>query len=171
MLCTPDQAELRQQLLERQLALIRQSESIIANYGWQLEGLQRQLQRSSPLNQILNQRQRLDDTLRGMHQVADHLFALERACLEGMQLRLANLSPQAVLQRGYAIVTHHPSGGLVYRANQAKNGEELAVRLADGSLTVQVTHNPLDSRNAELDFRASNGRDSKPTPGGEERDA
>ncbi len=52
--------------------------------------------------------------------------------------RVVSLSPDATLQRGYAVV-QHPDGGVVREASETGVGEQLAVRLASGRLTVNVT--------------------------------
>ena len=47
------------------------------------------------------------------------------------------MSPLAVLERGYAVVTND-EGKVVRHANQAPLGETLHVRLHDGELRVRV---------------------------------
>ena len=58
-----------------------------------------------------------------------------RRSLELLSARLQALGPNAVLQRGYALVSDR-QGGLVTDAEQVKSGDRLKVRLARGTLGV-----------------------------------
>ena len=66
------------------------------------------------------------------------LLALERrvARLDTAQARLAALSPTATLERGYAIVRR--GDGVVRSAGQVETGDEITVRVADGSFGAKV---------------------------------
>jgi exodeoxyribonuclease VII large subunit len=66
------------------------------------------------------------------------LLAIERrrARLDTLHARLATLSPLATLDRGYAIV--HRGDELVRSAEQVAPGEEIDVRVADGSFGATV---------------------------------
>jgi exodeoxyribonuclease VII large subunit len=138
MLCTPDRLELRQALAERVSDLGRLMETRLDDCRWKITDQRSALRRYSPLGYIRSQRQRLDETSHAGQQALSHLIELHHAHLGGMQMRLVGLSPQSVLQRGYAIVTHHPHGSLVSSARDAVRGEALRVRLADGSFIVRV---------------------------------
>ncbi len=144
MLCTPDREELRQALAERTAGLARSMQACLDDCRWRLNETQNELRRYSPLGFIRSQRQRLDEIAHTGEQAAGHLLELQRAKLAGQSARLASLSPQSVLQRGYAIVTHHPQGRLVQGARDAVRGEALRVRLADGSFVVRVSENSPD---------------------------
>jgi exodeoxyribonuclease VII large subunit len=60
-----------------------------------------------------------------------------RARLDSLSMQLKHLSPLQVLDRGYAIV-QDSSGHVVKDAGETAAGEELRVRLAKGSLRVEV---------------------------------
>ena len=64
---------------------------------------------------------------------------LERANLRvsALELSLAHLNPQAVLQRGYAIVTK-ADGAIVHDTDQLAIGEAVAVALARGSASARI---------------------------------
>jgi exodeoxyribonuclease VII large subunit len=53
--------------------------------------------------------------------------------------QLDSLSPLAVLGRGYAIARRLDDGRIVRRASDVASGDELALRLAEGSVEVRVT--------------------------------
>jgi exodeoxyribonuclease VII large subunit len=74
----------------------------------------------------------------------ERLGAAARRLLDRSRLRLAAtggrldaLSPLAVLERGYAIA-RDPDGRVLRRAAEARKGQELSVRLADGELGCRV---------------------------------
>ena len=66
------------------------------------------------------------------------LLALERrtARLDTVHARLSALSPTATLERGYAIVRR--GDGVVRSAGQVESGDEITVRVADGSFGAKV---------------------------------
>jgi exodeoxyribonuclease VII large subunit len=142
MLCCPDREELRQALREQVFHLDRCIETILEDYQWAVSEARQGLLHNSPLSQILNQRQRVDDLSRSASQAIHHHLSLQQARLDGTALRLASLNPHSVLHRGYAIVTRRPKGGLVNSVQQVTSGDALDVRVADGKFTVQVTDNP-----------------------------
>ncbi|SJM93577.1 Exodeoxyribonuclease 7 large subunit (fragment) [Crenothrix polyspora] len=51
---------------------------------------------------------------------------------------LNTLSPLATLNRGYAIASHHLSGGLIRSTEQVKIGDMIQIRLAQGHFTSQI---------------------------------
>ena len=52
-----------------------------------------------------------------------------------MSKRLLSLSPEAVLSRGYAIVTRNEDGAVVSKVSQARGG--MKVRVSDGEFNVK----------------------------------
>jgi len=54
-----------------------------------------------------------------------------------LQMRLNALNPQAVLERGYAMVTQ-TSGEVVRSINQVQPNEDLQVKVSDGQFDVRV---------------------------------
>ncbi len=141
-LAVPDQLELRaahQALSVRleaaflsQISTSRQKQSLLAN----------RLQRFSPINQIRSYRQLLDDFSRRGQQAVDHSLELKKLRLNSLETRLANLNPLAVLQRGYAILSHPAASDgkveIIRSVHQVEDGDALQARVADGTFTVKV---------------------------------
>ncbi len=136
-LATPDQADLRHTLAEMRSALARSLQTALQNRRWTLSDLQHRLRRHSPQTRIQNHRQRLDEWLRRAGTGLAHRLSMERARLEGTALRLEALSPLAVLERGYAVVSR-PDGEVVRSVSQVKTGDALHVRVSDGAFGVRV---------------------------------
>jgi exodeoxyribonuclease VII large subunit len=82
-----------------------------------------------------------DETARAVQRARhrwDVLLQLARADVDQLLARVISLSPQAVLNRGYAVLSD-PAGCVIRRADQAEPGSQLLARVADGRFTVQVT--------------------------------
>ena len=60
-----------------------------------------------------------------------------RQRLELLEKVMHSYSPQAVLNRGYAIVHHN--GALVSAANQLKAGDAIMIQLANDQIDAEVT--------------------------------
>jgi exodeoxyribonuclease VII large subunit len=141
-LATPNPVQdLRQALDEQVDRLVNALGGSLAARRWALAGQASQLNRQSPIHRISSSRQRLDDLDHRAHQALAHSLALRRAHLQGQQIHLASLGPQAVLQRGYAILTQTgPSGSIVVRSiHQVGPGDHLQAQVADGTFDVSVT--------------------------------
>ena len=65
------------------------------------------------------------------------LLELAEAENAGLLARVVSLSPQAVLDRGYAVLWN-ADGALIRKADQTTAGDELQVRVADGEFSVRV---------------------------------
>lgn len=119
-------------------------ERLRANLNARLEAEQRQLDqlRARPVmtepslmlrdrfTELAQQRERLRRAL-------DNRISLARAQLTAEQARLTALSPQAVLDRGYAIL-RLPGGKILRSAQDVKKGDLLEGVLASGRLVAQV---------------------------------
>jgi len=98
---------------------------------------QHRIEKASPVYRIRNDRQRLDDLGARLETGVTNAFRYRRSEQEGMGKRLAALSPFAVLQRGYAIITN-AAGGVVASVTQVSRDEMLDVKVSDGEFLVRV---------------------------------
>ena len=136
-LAVPDQVELRLVVSEQRKRLERAAAVSIAEGRRQAESLAEQIARVSPLSEINNGRQRVDEFLgRTERGIAGHLRSARESCL-AFQARLASLNPEAILKRGYAILSGE-DGATVYQVGQTSSGEKLQVRVSDGEFEVIV---------------------------------
>ncbi len=139
----------RQQLLERarQLAdeLVGGMEHYLALQTHQVQGLMDRLDLLHPAQQIA-------DSLRHVAQWQSQLvqgmaYALEREeqHLGALAGRLQDLSPLAVLARGYSITFRLPEGRVVAEASQVNPGDRLRTQVARGAVFSTVTEiNPTE---------------------------
>ena len=102
-----------------------------------LDNQRTDLRYNSPLRRVQIERQRLDEVTRWCNSLQAHRIELDVARLKGLGNRLGALSPLAVLQRGYALVTKN--SGVVSSRAQVTQGDHLKVHLRDGEFNAQVT--------------------------------
>jgi len=112
-LVVPDIAELRAQVARARDGLHRGAHRATERHGQRLAAMHERLRRAP-------------------------LLALERrrARLDTVHARLGALSPVATLERGYAIVRR--GDAVVRAADQVTAGDEIAIRVADGSFGARV---------------------------------
>ena len=99
--------------------------------------LTQQLLRHSPFSLVRRERQRLDEvSLRGARALRQQAQVL-RSAFSGLQASLAAMSPHAVLERGYAVVSK-ADGAAISRVGQVAPGESLQVQVSDGRFGARV---------------------------------
>ena len=143
VLATPDRTDLLSELYGMQSRLENAVLVAVDSHRQELESLEQRLRRASPTRHILTERQSLDDwqerSIRAMH----YNLQLHRAHLNGLTSRLLALSPNAIIQRGFAIV-QRPDGSLVHSASEAHPGEALDIYLRDGQVKTRVETVQID---------------------------
>ena len=137
VIVTPDVADLRTNLNDLQNRLETAGEDALETARLRLDESARRLERASPDWRVRNERQRMDEISSRLDRAAAGSLLLRRAHQNGAIARLAALNPQAVLQRGYAIV-HTADGTLVRRAGQMKTGQSVNLTMVDGEAGVRV---------------------------------
>lgn len=111
--------------------------SVVDSHRQRLEYLKRHLEQLSPLWHIHSNRQHLDEvSLNGLRAIRHHL-QLRGSRLNGIASRLAALSPQSVLERGFAIVSTM-DGSPIRSIHQVFAGEQVHTRLVDGQFNARV---------------------------------
>jgi exodeoxyribonuclease VII large subunit len=136
-LAVPDQVELRQAVGELESRLERVGMGAILERRRQAENLADQIERLSPLSEINNGRQRLDELSGRVGRGVESYIRIARESCQAYQARLASLNPEAILKRGYAILTGE-DGGTIYQVGQTSTGETLQVRVSNGEFEVIV---------------------------------
>jgi len=136
-LATPDKTELKSSLAEAVERTSRAISTQVSSMQWELEAHTNRLQLFSPQSRIRSDRQFLDDLTRRGGIALNHWLELQRSGLVGIEQRLRTLSHQSVLSRGYAIVST-PEGRMIHSAAQVMGGDDLDVRVRDGTFGVRV---------------------------------
>jgi exodeoxyribonuclease VII large subunit len=138
-----DQLELSGALKDASRRLGRAIEDRLESPRWRLDELGRRLHMLSPRSRIRSDRQRLDELARRARSTLGHSLLLQRTRLASLEQGLMVLNPQAVLRRGYAIVTM-PTGKLVRSVEQVQSGDHLQIRVTDGQFGVQVEEGKVE---------------------------
>jgi exodeoxyribonuclease VII large subunit len=97
-----------------------------------LGDLESRLIRLSPRRKIEDARQQLDELQGRAAGAIRQALAIRRAQVEGLSRTLDVVSPMAILDRGYALVTRDRDGALVRSVGQVQAGDGLHIRVSDG---------------------------------------
>ena len=103
-----------------------------------VDDLRTRLGYASPLRGIQRDQQRLDGQILRLNATQDHRQEVIRTKLKGLNQRLSALNPQAILARGYAIVTRSGDGKIIGSVTDAKRGEGLKIRVKDGEFDAKI---------------------------------
>ncbi len=136
----PDQNTLRAQIWQWRDSVVQGVVQTIHGKRGEIERATDLLRRFSPRAILDQRRQELDDRQRRMATHEQHRLQLLRQKLSGLNLRLQALSPQATLERGYAIVSRRRDGVVVTRTDQVEPGDRIDVRVSDGHFDGTVNH-------------------------------
>lgn len=136
-LATPDRSELELTLADQEARLDRAAEVLLQNWGANYAALESRLQRVSPLQKILSDRQRIDElAIRAGGALANRLV-LRKTRLDGLEQKMESLNPSAILGRGYAVVARR-DGRIVRRVGDVGAGDEVQIRVSDGDIEATV---------------------------------
>ena len=94
-------------------------------------------QLKDPVRLLEDYRLKLDDLQGHLKLLVDHLLVIKGHHLREIELKLDALSPLAPLRRGYGLVFSE-SGSMIKSVSQAKQDDELRVKLFDGELIARV---------------------------------
>ena len=103
----------------------------------QLAALAARTERQNPAVRLALARRRLEAASQSLNRLALSAIAARATRLDRATARLVALSPLAVLNRGYALV-YTADGQLLRDATEARPGQTIRARLAEGSVTAEV---------------------------------
>jgi exodeoxyribonuclease VII large subunit len=137
-LVVPDRRELMQKLAASKQRMSVRMHARLENDRRYLERLAAARELTRPLERLDQQRQTVDTLASRLESRAEYLLQGCRARVELLSEKLAALSPEAVLARGFAIC--HDEGGQVLRdAAAMQAGANVRVTLHKGGLRASVT--------------------------------
>jgi len=142
--------EQAQRLDELELRLRDAGKSRLRLAAHRLELRRLQLRGAAPLGRLVATRERQASVRQSLVDLLRGQLNGRRRDLERRETALHGLSPLAVLQRGYAILTTE-TGQVVSAADMVSEGEPLLARLGRGSLNVAVTGTHLEGGNGAPD--------------------
>lgn len=134
----PDVAEERLRLTDARSRLTQRVANLIDGERQRLDMMRQRPVLAMPLTVV---DRHAEDVLRLVQRgvdVTDTLLSLQGSRLESLRASVRALSPQATLDRGYAIV-HKASGELVSSPQSVTKGDALRLRVKDGDIAAEVT--------------------------------
>lgn len=132
---TPDRIDLLSSIIGNQKSML---DAVIGGIRYWTGELNRQrvlLKSASPSSSIQMQRQWVDDQIDKLASAVTHMAELRQIQLIGLGHRLESVNPDAVINRGYAIVTRRDNGRVVTSVRQVVNGDKIHIRVKDGGFT------------------------------------
>jgi exodeoxyribonuclease VII large subunit len=135
-LATPNIDDLRAGLEQMTSIIARRVLGHISDSRARLDSSQRMLRQFSPARHISTLRQRIDDWNARIERQQRGTITTLRERLNSRTAALHAASPQAILSRGYAIVSR--DGQRITSVRGAAPGDHIRVQLHDGSFTAQV---------------------------------
>jgi exodeoxyribonuclease VII large subunit len=138
---TPDIAELRATLRRLDERLTGMAYDAVIERANQLSALQRALGHLSPANTVRNNRQRIDELNARMQSHLKATLMLRREQLRSQTAALAAANPEAILSRGYAIITRIDDEVRVVSEDDVPGGTRVKIQLKDGSVNARVEDN------------------------------
>jgi exodeoxyribonuclease VII large subunit len=138
-LCTPDVREIARDIHLAQRALTEMARDGLERRREDVRDLRAALVRASPARRAEQLAQRVDERTRALAALVQRTLLVHRERLHAHAAALNALNPQAVLERGYALVTDEQTGELVRDTASARPGRAITVRVADGDFGATIT--------------------------------
>lgn len=139
-LVVPVSTDLELKVRQRQLELEKNIQKILADRQNQLKYLTSHLKH--PKRRLEEMALRLDELNSRVRLAMDHLLKDCRTGLNHLADKLEVLSPLSILSRGYSITHKLTSEGaigpLLKKAKQVKKGDQLSVKLMEGTIKAEV---------------------------------
>ena len=140
-LVVPDREELEERILFQRRSLFQQVFGDLGDRSQELDQTVWRIQRYAP--DVASWRQRVDDLSHDYWRTLQSYLAMSSERVKALESRLASLSPNSVLARGYALVQRQDNAALVTSVSQVGPGDDLQVSVKDGSFPAQaLSRNP-----------------------------
>ncbi len=137
-LATPDQWDLRAYTAGLRLRMEKEFQETVQSYKQEYLFLRHQLDRRSPQNQIQSGRMTIENYTHQLDQAIRYQADHNHNILNGLMAKLQAVNPLGILERGYSLVMDPSTGEVVRSVHQVSTGEQLNVRVSDGSFQVKA---------------------------------
>lgn len=135
-MASPNREALLNTLLQQQQSLQRSMSHKLSRYMQQLDFLARRL--LSPAQQLTHKQESLAQFGTRLQNSMQQLLGKQQEKLLRLSLNLQHLNPNAVLNRGYALV-QTKTGAIVQASSQLEMGDWVDIRFAEGSAEAEIT--------------------------------
>jgi exodeoxyribonuclease VII large subunit len=138
MTVTPDRLDLLRHIDNMDYTLGYHITNRLNERTQRLDDVEARLMRAAPAQRITSMQQQLDyGALRLRHAIHQHLTRVQDS-ITRLETRLGALDPQAVLQRGFALVRDR-HGQVVRQVTAVQRDDTITIQLSDGQLTARIT--------------------------------
>ncbi|MBD3219551.1 MAG: exodeoxyribonuclease VII large subunit, partial [candidate division Zixibacteria bacterium] len=137
-LTVPDIADLRAVLRNVRLKLSRGAMAYIELAREKLSGLTRSPVFKRPMELVYVRQQEIDDLKLSLQKSMTAYMKYQKQELSSMTEKLAALSPEGILKRGYAVVRSIPEGEILKKAEETSKGKGVSIKLYKGMLDATV---------------------------------
>lgn len=110
----------------------------IRDYERQIDEYERNFSRERYSSLIENEEKKIDELLKMIFVQQDHKLSFLSLWVDSLSSNLDALSPDAVLKRGYSVVTSVASGKVISASDQVNKGDEINIKLHVGNLIGNV---------------------------------
>lgn len=139
-----------QRLDDLQTTLSRCAQQGVRRQRLAWRNLSDRLGRLRPAFVLKQRREVLDQAGQRLREQVRHRLRETQQRLDALQIRLRLLGPEQVLARGYSITMDTASGRVLRAAAEARQGQTLRTRLAQGEIVSRVDTNDEERRRKEL---------------------
>ncbi len=136
-IAVPDMFELKADLQSYQAHIFNLTKNVIAKEKARLEVIQKSSALKDPALKIQDNKRELLYISEKLYDITQNTLQSEKLRLSSLAGKLDALSPLGVIARGYAIVNKNES--VASSVKNLKEGDSVAVRLADGAFNATVT--------------------------------
>ncbi len=136
-LAVPDRVDLLVGIGELRQGLAGSILKITRDRRWALAELTNRLERRSPESRIQRDRQRMDELISRSATSLLNRLRLERSHVLSLAQRIEALNPEAVLKRGYAMISGS-DGVAIRKVAQVAPGDRVDARVSDGTFSARV---------------------------------
>lgn len=134
---TPDQAEIRQQLIDNESRLHAAWQAQLQYLTSQIEGIANRPFFKNPATMYSEEAKEVQDLSKRLHIASSHQSQVRKQSFLNSAGRLKALNPFGVLERGYSI-TETSEGEILKKVSDAKPGDEIKTTLKDGIIHSKV---------------------------------
>jgi exodeoxyribonuclease VII large subunit len=135
-IAVPDRSDLQQNIVSKTRRMAYEIEKHTTSYKQELRYIDSRLISNAP--EIVVRKQRIDEILNKNLAKLKSQILLTSERIKSIELRLNSLGPNAVLERGYAIVENTSSSKVIQSIAGAKQGDKIGITVSDGTFHARV---------------------------------
>jgi exodeoxyribonuclease VII large subunit len=132
----PDRNEILDVLRNYEYTMRQEALQLIEGHRARVNGLVSSYELNRPKDMVREFAQKLDELTRVHAMHTSHLFDRTKQSYDALRKRLAGVSPEGILQRGYAIVRR--GDAVISRARLLHHEDETTLQFQDGSVKAKV---------------------------------